>query len=83
MSRHGPNPLIKPRILERLQQADGDFVLTRELVDYAWEREPVRAESAVSMNIRKLRKLGFPILSKRGAGSPGYRLLPSIGTILA
>lgn len=67
---------IKPRILERLKQADGDFVLTRDLIDHVWSVEPSEPEHAVNWNIRQLRKLGFPILSKRGAGSPGYRLIP-------
>lgn len=72
---------IKPRILDILTQADGDFVRTRDIIDHAWTArgipEPAIAEQSVNHAIRRLRKLGFPITSKRGAGSPGYRLSPS------
>jgi len=72
---------VKPRILDRLSQAEGDFVSTRDIIDHVWTArgipEPEVPEQSVNHAIRRLRKLGFAIGAKRGAGSPGYRLLPS------
>lgn len=77
---------IKSRILQRLTQDEGKYVHTRDLIEHVWTmrdlEEPLQAEQSVSRNVRGLRKMGFAIDAKRGAGSPGYRLLP-VGALLA
>lgn len=74
--------IVKPRILERLRQADGGHVSTQQLIDHVWTMHeldgPMNPENRIAKSLVQLRRLGHPILSVRGRNSPGHRLLITI-----
>jgi len=84
----GPKPLtigyVKPRILAALEDAGGDYIRTREIIDRVWTMHdldgPMDAIAAVARAVKQLRSYGYEIGAGRGGHSPGYRL---IGTSLA
>jgi hypothetical protein len=80
-----PRPLsygiVKPRVLERLRQADGGHVSTKQLIEHVWTMHdldgPENAENAIAKALQQLRRHGHSIQSKRGPNNPGHRLILS------
>ena len=67
---------IRDRILGRLRESPGEFVKSFALADSIWtDHAPANPTNVLRVHINLLRKAGFKIESRRGARSPGYRLV--------